>query len=89
MPQQKFEDTYLHKGIAAKAAAYLYHITKNHPFNDGNKRTAAMSALIFLDVNNAPTLPPPDALEKTTLGVASGKTSKEQLINWFYEQIGI
>ena len=89
MPQQKFEQTYLHKGFAAKAAAYLYHITQNHPFYDGNKRTAAMASLIFLDVNNVTTLPSPGELEKTTLSVASGKTSKDQLITWFHEQIVI
>ena len=89
MPQQKFEEKYLHQGLAAKAAAYLYHITQNHPFYDGNKRTAAMASLIFLDVNNVTTFPPPDGLEKTTLSVATGKTSKEQLIKWLYELTGI
>mgnify|MGYP000232194225 CR=1 FL=1 len=89
MPQQIFEETYLHEGFAAKSAAYLYHITQNHPFYDGNKRTAAMASLIFLDVNNVTTLPSPDELEKTTLSVATGETSKNQLIDWFWKQIGI
>ena len=33
------------------AAGYLYHIVQNHPFLDGNKRTGAAAAIIFLDVN--------------------------------------
>jgi death-on-curing protein len=33
------------------AAAYLFHITRNHPFTDGNKRTGAAAALVFLDLN--------------------------------------
>ena len=38
----------LHKSVYDKAAAYLVHIARNHPFIDGNKRTAAATALIFL-----------------------------------------
>lgn len=41
----------LHPTIYDKAAAYLFHIVKNHPFNDGNKRTGAFSACVFLNVN--------------------------------------
>jgi death-on-curing protein len=33
------------------AAAYLFHIVKNHAFLDGNKRTALVAALVFLDIN--------------------------------------
>lgn len=41
----------LHKTVYDKAAAYLFYISRNHPFNDGNKRTAASSALVFLRIN--------------------------------------
>ncbi len=34
-----------------KAAAYLFSISRNHPFLDGNKRTAASTCLIFLRIN--------------------------------------
>jgi death-on-curing protein len=34
------------------AAAYLYHIVQNHPFIDGNKRTGAAAAIIFLSMND-------------------------------------
>src|SRR5436305_14520652 len=57
MPQQQFGGVYLHEGLGAMAAAYLFHIASNHPFLDGNKRAAAMSALIFLDVNGVADLP--------------------------------
>lgn len=50
-PQQKFSGNYLHTDIYQMAAAYLFHLCKNHPFVDGNKRAAAMTAIIFLDVN--------------------------------------
>ena len=42
MPKAMFNGRYLHRTIFDKAAAYLFHITKNHSFVDGNKRTAGM-----------------------------------------------
>ena len=87
MPQQRFGGQYLHEGLAAMAAAYLFHISQNHPFIDGNKRAGAMAALVFLDVNGVVTLPLPDELEAATLGVASGETNKEALTEWFRQQI--
>lgn len=83
MPRQTFSGEYLHDGIPAMAAAYLFHIANNHPFVDGNKRAAAMSALLFLDANGIRSLPDPRELEQITLGVASGDVSKQQLIEWF------
>lgn len=86
MPQQSFGGEYLHVGLAAMAAAYLFHICQNHPFVDGNKRTAVLAALVFLDVNGVESLPPPDALEKITLEVASGDVTKDRLTEWMREQ---
>lgn len=88
MPQQKFGGTYLHPTVAAMAAAYLFHIAQNHAFLDGNKRTAAMAALVFLDANGVKKLPEPKGLERTTLRVAAGKTTKEGLTEWMEQQVG-
>lgn len=85
MPQQKFAGEYLHKGLASMAAAYLYHIAQNHAFQDGNKRTAAMSALVFLDVNGVAHIPAPQALERMTLNVAASDTHKNHLTVWMQE----
>ena len=82
MPQQQFGGSYLHDDLAAMAAAYLFHIASNHPFIDGNKRAAAMSALVFLDVNGVRNLPPSDEMTEVTLKVASGQMSKSELIDW-------
>jgi len=41
----------LHGDLFEMAAAYLFHIVKNHAFVDGNKRTALLAALVFLDIN--------------------------------------
>lgn len=88
MPRQQFSGDYLHDGIAVMAAAYLFHVASNHPFIDGNKRAAAMSALVFLDANGIDSLPDPDLMTQTTLGVASGTTSKSELTKWMRTQLG-
>jgi len=81
-PRQELFGVVLHPERAAKAAAYLYHIARNHPFVDGNKRAAAMSALVFLAANGAKRLPEPDEIERTTFAVAEGSLTKDEVIEW-------
>ena len=85
MPQAAMFGEYLHSGRAAMAAAYLFHLCQNHPFVDGNKRTAAFSAALFLALNGVTddNLPDPEALERVTIAVASGEMSKEAITAWF------
>ena len=83
MPQQQFGGEYLHHGLAAMAAAYLYHITCNHPFVDGNKRAGAMAAFVFLDANNCELTATEVEFEEIVQLVASGAFSKDHLIDWF------
>ena len=87
MPQQQFGGEYLHHGLGAMAAAYLFHIAQNHAFHDGNKRTAVLAALVLLEVNGVQSLPPPDALEEMTLRVAASRCSKQELTEWMRQQI--
>src|SRR5207249_5785917 len=47
MPAAAFGGQHLHDGIPAMAAAYLFHICKNHAFVDGNKRTGLAAAIQF------------------------------------------
>lgn len=62
------------------AAAYLYYLCRNHPFVDGNKRTALASCLVFLEENSI--LPndklPIDEWETLVLDVASSRLEREQ-----------
>jgi death-on-curing protein len=51
MPAAGFGDSFFHPGLFDKAAAYLYHIVKNHPFIDGNKRTGFACCDVFLRIN--------------------------------------
>ena len=50
-PQATFGGQFLHPTISEQAAAYLYHIAMNHPFIDGNKRTAFAVMDTFLRLN--------------------------------------
>jgi death-on-curing protein len=51
LPPATFGGEYLHKNLYEMAAAYLFHIARNHPFIDGNKRTGAAAAAVFLLMN--------------------------------------
>jgi death-on-curing protein len=88
MPQQQFEGEYLHSDLAAMAAAYLFHIAQNHAFRDGNKRTAALAALVFLSINGVESLPTPEALEHMTMTLAASGVRKRELTEWMRAKIG-
>lgn len=68
---------------AALAAAYAYGIARNHPFVDGNKRTAAVVSEAFLALNGW-TLGASDAeLVVAFLALAAGELGEEELADWF------
>ena len=83
MPLQMFDGLYLHDGVPAMAVAYLFHVTSNHPFLDGNKRTAALVAILFLDVNGMNSRLDPMSLKEVTLAVAEKRMTKNELTDWF------
>lgn len=88
MPRQQFGGEYLHEDLPAMAAAYMFHIAQNHPFVDGNKRTAVLSALAFLNVNGIEEIPDPKELEAVTLKVAAGEIGKDALTKWIRKNVG-
>ena len=78
-PKVSFGGEFLHPTIYEQAAAYLYHLAMNHPFLDGNKRTAfaAMDAFLWLngyrlDLSN-------DQAYQLVLDVVEKTLSKEDL----------
>jgi death-on-curing protein len=76
----------LYPTVFDKAAAYLFHIIRNHPFLDGNKRTGTMITLVFLEWNRVHldlTEEVYFALEELVVGVAEGVVSKEQISSFF------
>lgn len=69
--------------LAALAAAYAFGISSNHPFVDGNKRTALLVSFAFLDVNGLEVTASQEDAFLTILGLAAGAISEEQLTLWF------
>ncbi len=78
-PETTFEGDYLHTDLFEMAAAYLFHIARNHPFVDGNKRTGLMAALVFLGLNDLELAADRDALFGLVSGVAAGEVAKAQV----------
>ena len=86
MPQAMFGDEILHPSLHEQAAAYLFHIVKNHPFIDGNKRAGLASCLAFLRLNDVRVRASDDDLVDLVLGVASGDRSKADVAVFLRER---
>lgn len=78
-PEASFGGEYIHKNIFEMAAAYGYHICKNHPFYDGNKRTALLAMYTFLYVNGWQLKAEKKLMYATTIELASDNLEKEEL----------
>jgi death-on-curing protein len=63
--------------LAEMAAAYLFYLCKNHPFVDGNKRTALGACLVFLRLNGLEPEADSPAWEELTLAVAASEIDRE------------
>ena len=83
MPQATFDGRHLHGDVYEMAAAYLYHIVQNHPFLDGNKRTGAAAAIVFLAINDIDIDNDEQGLVDLTLSVATGQTDKPEIAEFF------
>lgn len=79
MPKASFDGYYLHSTIFDKASAYIYHITQNHPFLDGNKRTALATGLVFLDLNGIEVEEADDELYNMMISVSNGNLKKDEI----------
>jgi death on curing protein len=72
---------------AALAAAYAFGIARNHPFVDGNKRTAAVVSETFLVLNGYALIATDAELVVAFLALAAGELSEEALADWFREHL--
>lgn len=71
----------IYSNIFEQAAAYLFYITKNHPFHDGNKRTALISAITFLEWNGILFSPlDEDKVFHYIMAIGGGENKPEVLI---------
>ncbi len=77
-PSVTFDGRFLHDDLFEMTAAYLYHLARNHPFVDGNKRTAFAAALVFLWIHGFRLVADEDALTDLVVKVAAGEVTKAE-----------
>jgi death-on-curing protein len=73
--------------MARLAADYAFGISSNHPFRDGNKRVAFVTAVTFLGLNGLVFDTTNEDVVATMLSLASGKLGEEELAEWFRARI--
>lgn len=84
MPKARFNGKDLHRTIFDKTAAYLFHLIQNHPFIDGNKRTASMIAMVFFATNFKKSWSiVDDDYQGLILAVAQGVITKKEIATFF------
>jgi len=77
-PQASFGGRSPYGDAIEVAAAYLFYLCRNHPFLDGNKRTALGACLVFLRLNDIEPSPDGPAWESLTLDVAASQPDRDQ-----------
>ena len=73
--------------VAALAAAYGFGIARNHPFVDGNKRTALAAMIVFLGLNGIDLDAPQEAATAVVLSLAAGEFAEDDLARWIADHI--
>ncbi|GAC1648534.1 MAG: type II toxin-antitoxin system death-on-curing family toxin [Ktedonobacteraceae bacterium] len=86
-PKAQFEGQSLYTSIFHVAAAYGFHISENQPFFKGNKRTAGMAMLVFLELNGFESVATSKDYYDVVMAVANKEMSKEQLANWLEKSV--
>lgn len=81
-PKQKWAYGGEQVGIVVLAAAYAFGIARNHPFSDGNKRTAAVICELFLELNGYTLTASDGDLYPVFMALAAGEMSEEGLVEW-------
>lgn len=81
-PFQSFQGKDLYPTTEEKAAKLLELIIENHPFLDGNKRTAYVLFRLFLEENNLIIKASEEEKYKFIMSIASGKLKFEEILNW-------
>jgi death on curing protein len=82
-PQATFEDKEFYPDLFSKTACLMDSLVRNHPFVDGNKRTAITSAGIFLWINGYRLRVENDEMVCFTLACAQSQLSLPEIIEWF------
>ncbi len=78
------EDAY--PTVPEKAAAYAYFLARNHPFVDGNKRTAAAAMLVFLELNGFDFVEEQDLIAEMFERLGANDVNQELFFGWVRER---
>jgi len=73
--------------LATLAATYAFGVARNHPFVDGNKRTAWVLARLFLALNGVTLVFQPEAAIQAMLALAAGELAEAEMADWFRTHI--
>lgn len=84
---QTFDEEDLYPTVIEKAAVLVFSICKNHPFNDGNKRTAILSMLVILQLNQIKLSYSQKGLIALGLGIADGTIDYSHIVEWITRHI--
>lgn len=82
-PQASFEGKDLYPDLFSKTAALMDSLIRNHPFVDGNKRTAIASAAMFLRINGFRINVENAEMVRFTMACAQSQLPFDQLSSWF------
>lgn len=86
-PKQKWAYGGSEIDFPAMAAAYIFGIARNHPFVDGNKRTAAVAGELFLVLNGFTLAASDMDLYPVCMAVASGELGEDELTRWLRDNV--
>lgn len=82
-PQATFDGADLYPDLFLKTAALMESLSQNHPFVDGNKRTAITAAAMFLQLNGYRLQTTNEELERFTMMVVGERPSLDEITSWF------
>lgn len=86
-PEQAFAYGGPDTDLAALAAAYAFGVARNHPFSDGNKRTAAVACELFLNLNGWELAADDADIYPIIMGLAAGEIDESAFASWLRERV--
>jgi death-on-curing protein len=90
-PQAGFGGVEAYPDFATKAAVLCWHLVKNHPLPDGNKRCAFLATVEFVERNGGTWIPAsgdPDETDHVIRGIAGGEVSEAEFRDWIAQRCG-
>jgi len=87
VPRATFAGEHLHGSLPEMAAAYLFHVVRNHPFVDGNKRAGLAPAIAFLGLNGLWLEAEPNEVFDQVMAVARGTVTKAGLAEFIRRHV--